>query len=85
MRQRADNNAAKVDELINWIYSIKSQSIDKELSEVLDIYLKHLSGFYNQDLARMDDQIRNVKRGIYEEIGNYNLRVQQRNSRYNRE
>ncbi len=84
MRQRADNNAAKIDQLIDWIFSIKRQSIDQQLSNALDTYYHKLQAFYEGDLARMDNQIRSVKRGIQEEIDKYNQRVRDANINYNR-
>ena len=77
MRQRYDNNAAKVDGLINWIFELKKTTTESEFSLSMDYYYKILKSYYdnNLDLARMDTQIKQVELGIREAIELYNKRM----------
>lgn len=77
MRQRYDNNAAKVNALIDWTFELKKNKADNEFQRQIDNYYKVLKSYYdnNLDLARMDTQIKQVELGIKEAIDAYNQRV----------
>lgn len=78
MKERYDQNAAKVDDLINWIFELKKQTTESQFLNAMDVYYKLLKTFYEKDLARYDDQIRKVKFSIMEEIEKYNIRIKAR-------
>lgn len=77
MRQKYDNNAAKVNSLIDWTFELKKNKTDNEFQRQIDNYYKELKSYYdnNLDLARMDTQIKQVELGIKEAIDAYNKRV----------
>jgi hypothetical protein len=75
MQERYDKNAAKVDDLINWIFELKKQTTESQFLNAMDVYYKLLKTFYEKDLARYDDQIRKVKFSIMEEIEKYNIKI----------
>jgi tetratricopeptide (TPR) repeat protein len=82
MRQRYDNNAAKVNALIDWTFELKKNKTDNEFQRQIDDYYKVLKSYYdnNLDLARMDTQIKQVELGIKEAIDAYNKRVETANN-----
>ena len=75
MKQRYDNNAQKVDNLIQYILDLKGQTNDKEFHSRLDVYYNGLIKYYNYDLANMDKEIRQAQYLIKEEVNNYNKRM----------
>jgi tetratricopeptide (TPR) repeat protein len=85
MRQRYDNNAAKINALIDWTFELKKNKTDAEFQRKIDDYYKTLRSYLdnNLDLARMDNQIKQVEYGIKEEIDAYNKRVDTANNAYN--
>ncbi len=79
MKQRYDNNAAKVDALIQYILDLKEQTNDKEFLATMDNYYDELMKFYDFDLANMDKEIRKAKFIIQEEVNKYNRRIKNQN------
>lgn len=72
VQRKYEANEKKVDALIDYIFEIKEQTTDKDFLKKIDKYYEKLKGFYGQDLARMDREIREVQLGIKEEVDNYN-------------
>lgn len=79
MKQRYDNNAAKVDALIESIFELKKQTNDENFLKAMDMYYQRLKGFYRMDLAKMDNQIRDVRFAILEEVDKYNRKIKNQN------
>lgn len=75
MKQRYDNNAAKVDALIKYVFELKSKTNDKDFLAYLDQCLSTLKKLYDFDLARMDKEIRNFEFAIQEGVNNHINRI----------
>lgn len=80
MRQRYDNNAKKVDALIQHILDLKRQTNDEVFIERMNKYYNTLIQYYDYDLANMDSEIRHAQYLIQEEVNNYNKRVANQNN-----
>lgn len=79
-RQAAyDNNKKYVDNLIDWIYDLKSKTKDQTFLDAMDIRYKKLRSFDGQDLSLLSDQIRQVELDIKEDINSYNARLESAN------
>jgi len=76
-QEKYNNNSAKVDALINWIFELKKNTNETEFTLRMDYFYKELKSYYEKDidLARMDAQIKQVELGIKEAIDSYNTRV----------
>lgn len=81
-QKKYEENAAKVDELIESIFEYKSQSDDQQFLDTMDKFYKKLKTFYDYDLARMDKDIREINFAIKEEVEKYNRRIKQQSSSY---
>lgn len=75
MKERYDNNASKVDALIESIFELRKQTDDEVFLKTLDKQYQKLKGFYNMNLAAMDNQIREVHFAILEEVDKYNRKI----------
>lgn len=70
-----DANLKYVDELIDWTYSLRSETNDHIFISKMSSYYKKLRSFDNKDLSIMTNQIRDVELGIKDEIYKYNARI----------
>lgn len=68
MKQRYDNNAAKVDALIKYVLELKTKTNDQQFLAYLDGWYQSLKKLYKYDLARMDNDIRECQMLIQEGI-----------------
>lgn len=75
-----DDNKKYSDNLIDWIFQLKKESIDNELLTDLDKYYKNLRALDNQDYSQYGDYIRQIELGIKESIDKYNSRVKELNN-----
>ena len=80
-QEKYNNNSAKVDALINWIFKLKKNTTETEFSLSMDSFYKELKSYYEKhlDLAKMDTQIKQVELGIKEAIDSYNKRIKSSN------
>lgn len=79
-RQAAyDNNQKYIDNLIDWIYDLKSKTNEEMFINAMDVHYKKLRSFDGKDLSLLSNQIRQVELGIKEDIDSYNSRLKSNN------
>lgn len=78
-----DKNEKYINNLIDWIYDLKTKTNEKEFINVLDANYKKLRSFENEDLSLIGKNIRQVELTIKDEILKYNARLQAETDRAN--
>lgn len=77
---RYDANEKYIDNLIDWIYKLKSQTNEKQFLTQMDKKYQKLRSFDGKDLSLLGGEIRNVELSIKEEIDKYNQRIKELNN-----
>jgi len=67
-----DNNRNKINDLVDWIYKLKSQTNDTEFLNILDNYQKKLIALKGGDLSVLGDEIKKIEWEINDEILKHN-------------
>jgi tetratricopeptide (TPR) repeat protein len=75
MQARYDNNKEYRDNLIDWIFDIKSKTSDEQLLSSLDNYYSQLRAFDGENFGKLGSELDRIKYGIKEEIDKYNTRI----------
>jgi len=82
-QQKYDNNRQYIDNLIDWIFDLKTKTNDEDFIYAMNVYYKKLRSYDDKDLGRLTNDIRNVELSIKEEIYKYNSRLKMKESRVN--
>jgi len=83
IQQGNEANRQYVDQLINAVLQLKTQTQEKQFLDAMDLYFKRLKNFDytahdNRTIASIRQEIREMDIGIKEEISKYNIRMRNR-------
>lgn len=77
LRARFEENKDYRDKIIDWVFSLKAETSDKDFLNAMDKYYKQLRDMDGQDFARLGEQLDIIKQNIKEEIDKCNTRAKE--------
>lgn len=74
LQARIDNNRAYRDKLVEWIFDLRSKTTDTDFLNAMNVQYQNLRYLDNDDFAKSDNRLDNIKYSIKEEIEKLNTR-----------